>query len=208
MYFKNIRDAAAAIYPIKQSGARAAEIMDREALRAVENNAGVPSILRQLPDGAAAILVEYQAEDSESISRFRKEAERVIQSLKLIHAVEFTDDPIAQASLWKPRKGSIASVGGMRSRGTTSVNEDVAFPVEHLADAVTDLRQLFDDHGYPDGVIFGHAKDGNLHFLVNQAFDNEEQINHFDKFLRAMVSIVSHSDTVLNHFSFRLGLWA
>ena len=165
--------------------------MDRESLRAVENNAGVPSILKQLPDGAAAILVEYQAEDAESISGFRKEAERVIQNLKLIHDVEFTDDPIAQAALWKPRKGIIASVGAMRPRGTTSVNEDVAFPVEHLADAVTDLRQLFDDHGYPDGVIFGHAKDGNLHFLVNQAFNNEAQIKHFDNFLRAMVGIVS-----------------
>ena len=191
MYFKNIRDAAAAIYPIKQSGVRAAEIMDRESLRAVENNAGVPPILKQLPDGAAAILAEYQAEDLESISRFRAEAERVIKSLKLIHDVEFTDDPVAQASLWKPRKGIIASVGGMRPRGTTSVNEDVAFPVENLADAVTDLRHLFDEHGYTEGVIFGHAKDGNLHFLVNQAFDNETQIQHFDKFLRAMVGIVS-----------------
>ena len=191
MYFKNIRDAAAAIYPIKQSGARAAEIMDRESLRAVENNAGVPSILKQLPDGAAAILVEYQAEDLESISGFKKEAQRVIKNLNLIHDVEFTDDPVLQASLWKPRKGIIASVGGMRPRGTTSVNEDVAFPVEHLADAVTDLRHLFDDHGYSNGVIFGHAKDGNLHFLVNQAFDNESQIQHFDKFLRAMVNIVS-----------------
>ena len=191
MYFKNIRDAAAAIHPIKLSGARAAEIMDRESLRAVENNAGVPPILRQLPDGAAAILVEYQAEDLESISRFGNEAARVIRDLKLIHDVEFTDDPAEQASLWKPRKGIIASVGGMRPRGTTSVNEDVAFPVEALADAVTDLRSLFDDFGYPEGVIFGHAKDGNLHFLVNQAFDNESQIQHFDRFLRAMVGIVS-----------------
>jgi D-lactate dehydrogenase len=191
MYFKNIRDAAAAIFPIKESGARAAEIMDRESLRAVENNAGVPSILKQLPDGATALLVEYQAEDTESISGFRKEAARVIRNLKLIHDVEFTDDPIIQASLWNPRKGIIPSVGGMRPPGTTSVNEDVAFPVEHLADAVMDLRHLFDDHGYPDGVIFGHAKDGNLHFLVNQAFDTEEQIRHFDGFLRAMVKIVS-----------------
>ena len=191
LYFRNIQDAASAIYPIKQSGARAAEIMDRESLRAVENVAGAPEILKQLPDGAAAILVEYQAEDAESISRFGKEAERVVKDLRLIHDVQFTDDPIAQAALWKPRKGIIASVGAMRPRGTTSVNEDVAFPVEYLADAVTDLRHLFDDHGYPDGVIFGHAKDGNLHFLVNQAFDNDEQIQHFDKFLRAMVGIVS-----------------
>ena len=191
LYFKNIQDAASAIYPIKQSGARAAEIMDREALRSVENLPGAPGILRQLPNGATAILVEYQAEDIESISRFGKEAQRVVRNLHLIHDVHFTDDPLMQASLWKPRKGIIPSVGAMRPPGTTSVNEDVAFPVEYLADAVTDLRQLFDEHGYPDGVIFGHAKDGNLHFLVNQAFDNDGQIHRFDKFLRAMVGIVS-----------------
>jgi D-lactate dehydrogenase len=104
---------------------------------------------------------------------------------------EFTDDPVAQAMLWKTRKGIIPSVGAMRPPGTISVNEDVAFPVEHLADAVTDLRQLFDDFGYHEGAIFGHAKDGNLHILVNQAFDNENQIGHFDKFLRAMVGIVA-----------------
>jgi D-lactate dehydrogenase len=191
MYFKNIHAAAAAIYPIKQSGARAAEIMDRESLRSVENVPGAPDLLRELPGGAAALLVEYQAEDSETISNFEKEAQRVVKNLKLIHEVQFTADPGAQASLWKPRKGIIPSVGAMRPPGTTSVNEDVAFPVEHLAGAVMDLRHLFDDFGYHEGVIFGHAKDGNLHFLVNQAFDNEDQIRHFDKFLRAMVGIVS-----------------
>jgi len=191
MYFKNVRDAAAAITPIKQSGARAAEIMDRESLRSVEHLPGAPEILKQLPDGTTAILVEYQAEDLESISRFGKEAERVIKGLNLIHDVEFTDDPVAQAALWKPRKGIIPSVGAMRPPGTISVNEDVAFPIEYLADAVTDLRQLFNDFGYHEGAIFGHAKDGNLHFLVNQAFDNEEQIDHFDNFLRGMVGIVS-----------------
>lgn len=191
MYFKNIRDAAAAVYPIKMSGARAVEIMDRESLRAVEHLPGVPAILKELPAGATAILSEYQAADAESMLRLKKEAGRVLNELKLIHDVEFTDEPTQQVALWKPRKGIIASVGAMRPRGTTSVNEDVAFPVEHLADAVTDLRHLFDDFGYSEGVIFGHAKDGNLHFLVNQAFDTPEQILHFDKFLRAMVGIVS-----------------
>ncbi|MEW6405425.1 MAG: FAD-binding and (Fe-S)-binding domain-containing protein, partial [Chloroflexota bacterium] len=205
LYFKNIQDAASAIAPIKASGARAAEIMDRESLRSVENNPGVPSILRELPNDAAAILVEYQAENNESLQQFKKEALLVVRELRLIHDSDpshfvddatssgqgFTDDPVAQAALWKPRKGIIASVGAMRPRGTTSVNEDVAFPVEHLAGAVTDLRHLFDDFGYPEGVIFGHAKDGNLHFLVNQAFDTNEEIRHFDKFLRAMVGIVS-----------------
>jgi len=72
LYFKNLQDAASAIAPIKESGARAAEIMDRAALRSVENNPGVPTIFRQLPDGATAILVEYQAQDAESMLVFMK----------------------------------------------------------------------------------------------------------------------------------------
>src|SRR5215216_3257224 len=191
LYFKNLQDAASAITPIKASGARAAEIMDRAALRSVENNPGVPAILRQLPAEATAILVEYQAQNSESILRFKNEAEKVLQQLDLLHDPEFFDDPIAQASLWKTRKGIIPSIGAMRAPGTICINEDVAFPVHHLAEAVTDLQHLFMDFGYLDGAVFGHAKDGNLHFLINQAFDTESQVAHFDSFVRAMVKIVS-----------------
>ena len=191
LYFKNLQDAASAIAPIKESGARAAEIMDRAALRSVENNPGVPSILRQLPDGATAILVEYQAQDTDSILGFKKEAQQVIKKLNPLHDPEFTDDPVAQAGLWKTRKGIIPSIGGMRTPGTVSINEDVVFPVHRLADGVTDLQNLFMDFGYPDGAVFGHAKDGNLHFLINQAFNTDSDVAHFDRFVHAMVDIVS-----------------
>src|ERR1043165_8248057 len=77
LYFRNLQDAASAIAPLKESGVRAAEIMDRAALHSVENNPGVPSILRQLPDGATAILAEYQAKDMASIRGFNKQAEQV-----------------------------------------------------------------------------------------------------------------------------------
>ncbi len=191
LYFKNLQDAASAIALIKESGARAAEIMDRAALRSVENNPGVPSILRGLPDDATAILVEYQAHNTESMIGFMKEAQQVVKKINLLHDPEFTDDPIAQASLWKTRKGIIPSIGGMRAPGTICINEDVAFPVHRLAEAVTDLQHLFRDFGYSDGAVFGHAKDGNLHFLINQAFNNDSDIAHFDSFVHAMVKIVS-----------------
>ena len=191
LYFRNIQDAASAIAPLKDSGVRAAEIMDRASLRSVQGHPGVPAILSQLPDAAAAILVEYQAQDVESISRFKKEAELVIRKIPLLHDPEFTDDPIAQASLWKTRKGIIPSVGAMRAPGSVCINEDVAFPVHRLADAVTDLQHLFADFDYRDGVVFGHAKDGNLHFIINQAFNTDADTHHFADFVRAMVKLVS-----------------
>ena len=191
LYFKNLQDAAVSIIPIKESGARAVEIMDRAALRSVENNPGVPSVLRQLPESATAILVEYQAEDAETILRSKKEADQVIRKLNLLHDPEFTEDPFEQAALWKTRKGIIPSIGGMRAPGTICINEDVVFPIDRLAEAVTDLQYLFADFGYSDSAVFGHAKDGNLHFLINQAFNTEANVTHFDRFVRAMVSLVS-----------------
>ncbi len=191
LFFDTVRDAAAAIAPLRESGVRAAEIMDRASLRSVEAAPGALPILRELPGSAAAILVEYQAADGESLHTFQKEAVKTVKTLRLLHNPEFTLDPVQQAALWKPRKGIIASVGAMRAPGTTSLIEDIAFPVHHLADAVTDLQALFADHGYPEGVIFGHAKDGNLHFLVNQSFNTQSEIDRFDGFVRGLVRVVS-----------------
>lgn len=191
LYFRNLRDAASAILPIKESGARAVEIMDRAALRSVQGYPDVPSVLRELPDGATAILVEYQAQDAESILAFQKSAEQVLKQIRLLHDPEFTDDPVAQAALWKTRKGIISSIGGMRLPGSTCINEDVVFPIHRLAEAVTDLQQLFAEFGYADGAVFGHAKDGNLHFLVNQAFNTEDDVAHYGRFMQAIVGIVS-----------------
>jgi D-lactate dehydrogenase len=191
LYFKNLQDAAYAILPIKESGARAAEIMDRAALRSVQGYPDVPAILRELPDGATAILVEYQAQDAESILGFKKSAERVVKQIRLLHDPEFTADPVAQAALWKTRKGIIPSIGGMRAAGSTYINEDVVFPIHRLAEAVTDLQNLFVEFGYVDGAVFGHAKDGNLHFLVNQSFKTDGDIAHYNHFMQAMVKIIS-----------------
>jgi D-lactate dehydrogenase len=190
LYFENLRDAAAAIYPLKESGARAAEIMDRASLRSVESVPGAPDLLRQLPEGAAAILVEYQAETLEEIRHFQKECERTLRSLRLLYDAEFTDDPHQQALLWKLRKGIIPSVGAMRPPATTLLTEDVVFPVERLAEAITDLQHLFDQHGYPEGVVFGHAKDGNLHFLIAQSFNTDAEVGRFAAFMEDLVRVV------------------
>ncbi|HEX9840780.1 MAG TPA: FAD-binding and (Fe-S)-binding domain-containing protein [Anaerolineales bacterium] len=191
LYFRNIQDAASAIYPLRESGARAAEIMDRASLRSVETVPGAPEIVRQLPESAAAILVEYQAQSAEQISHFQNEAERTVKALRLLHDAEFTQDPFAQAALWKLRKGIIPTVGGMRPPGTTLLTEDIVFPVPRLADGITDLQGLFEKHGYAEGVIFGHAKDGNLHFLIAQSFNSEEEIARFSRFTTDMVKLVS-----------------
>jgi D-lactate dehydrogenase len=183
LYFKNIHDAARAIAPLRDSGARAAEIMERAALRSVENLAGAPVILRQLPDGAAAILVEYQGNAEEEVASLHRIAARTVQEMNLLVEAEFTEDPVVQAALWKLRKGLFPTLGALRPKGTSVMTEDVVFPVPRLAEAITDLQARFHEHGYEDAIIFGHAKDGNLHFNFSCMLNNQQDILHLEHFL-------------------------
>ena len=66
LLFPTMHAACAAIVPLRDSGAKALELLDRASLRSVETQPGVPASIRSVPDGAAALLVEYQAaEESE-----------------------------------------------------------------------------------------------------------------------------------------------
>ncbi|MGV3640413.1 MAG: FAD-binding and (Fe-S)-binding domain-containing protein, partial [Adhaeribacter sp.] len=102
----------------------------------------------------------------------------------------FTQDPVHQAFLWKVRKGMFPAVGAVRASGTTVILEDIAFPVARLGDAILDLQELFRRHGYDKAIIFGHAKDGNIHFVVTQAFETPAEIARYDRFMREVVALV------------------
>ena len=190
LYFKNIHEAARAIAPLCDSGARAAEIMERAALRSVENLAGAPDILRQLPDSAAAILVEYQGNTAEDIANLRGISARTVREMNLLYEPGFTEDPAIQANLWKLRKGMFPTLGAMRPKGTSVMTEDVVFPVPRLAEAITDLQSRFHTHGYEDAIIFGHAKDGNLHFNFSCLLSSQQEILRLERFLDDVFAMV------------------
>ena len=96
----------------------------------------------------------------------------------------------AQAALWKIRAGMFPSVGSVRKSGTTVIIEDVAFPIEHLAPAAQELNGLFGRHGYNNAIIFGHAKDGNLHFVITQSFNDQRAIDQYSRFIDDVVELV------------------
>ena len=52
--------------------------------------------------------------------------------------------------------------------GTSFLIEDVACPVNRLADMTVDLGNMFQKHGYDDASCFGHALEGNLHLVFSQ----------------------------------------
>lgn len=46
--------------------------------------------------------------------------------------------------------------------------EDVACPVDKLADMMIDLIDMFQRYDYQDASCFGHALEGNLHLVFSQ----------------------------------------
>jgi D-lactate dehydrogenase len=190
LLFPNLHAACAAIVPLREAGAATLELMDRASLRSVEDHPGVPSQIRQLPEGAAGLLVEFQAKQMAASQENAIRAKASVAGLNLLMDPLFTDDPVVQAQLWKIRKGMFPSVGAVRARGTTAIIEDVAFPIEHLANAAVDLTALFEKHGYRNAIIFGHAKDGNLHFVITQGFGDSSSIEQYSHFIDDVVSLV------------------
>jgi D-lactate dehydrogenase len=182
LYFESAAIACSAIYELKATGAEALEFMDRASLRSVENMPGVPDFFKTLPDQAAAILCEFQATNEEALLTQYNEAIETFENLPLIHKPNFSQDAQRQALLWKIRKGMYPSVAGMRAKGTSTLLEDFTLPVERLGEAVTDIQNLFKKYRYENGIIFGHAKDGNLHFAVSQSFITKDDIAHYEKF--------------------------
>jgi D-lactate dehydrogenase len=192
LYFTNIFYACAAIVPLSIAGAEAVELMDRHALRSVEHMPGIPEIIKTLPDTAAALLVEFQGSSREEVDLKIAAYENISPDLSLVNEAVFTTDPAQQAFLWKVRKGMFPAVGAVRKSGTTVILEDIAVPVAHLGNAILDLQELFQKHTYDNAIIFGHAKDGNIHFVVTQAFDTHAEIERYDRFLREVVDLVVH----------------
>ncbi|MFZ0939493.1 MAG: FAD-binding oxidoreductase, partial [Candidatus Sulfotelmatobacter sp.] len=189
LLYSDLYAAADSIVPLRTAGAKALEIMDRASLRSVENQAGIPASIKTLPEGAAGLLVEFQSAEESSRTELEALAKDAVGGLKLFEPARFTHAAAEQALLWKIRAGIFPSVGSVRQSGTTVIIEDVAFPVEVLADATYDLNRLFVKHQYSNAIVFGHAKDGNLHFVITQSFNDQAAIDQYSRFIDDLVEL-------------------
>ena len=190
LFFENPVIAADNIPALKATAADALELMDRSALRSVEHLSYCPEIIKALPENTTAILCEYQGSTAEELQLKYEAAHEILGKLNMLAQVAFTTVPDEQAYLWKLRKGMYPSVAAVREKGTTAMLEDVAVPLENLGNAVTDLHLLFKKYGYSNAIIFGHAKDGNLHFLITQPVNTAEQVDVFQRFNDELAKLI------------------
>jgi D-lactate dehydrogenase len=192
VFFPSIETACQAVIRLKPQPVSAVELLDRPALRSVEDTPGLPPIMRTLGDDAAALLIEVRAENAGLLQQRIDAALGALAGITTVEAPVFSTDPATCAMYWKVRKGTFPSVGAMRRTGTTVIIEDVAFPIESLAAATLDLQALLRRHGYTEGIIFGHALEGNLHFVFTQDFSDAAEIDRYARFMDDVCELVVH----------------
>jgi len=172
------------------TGVTAAEYIERRALATVEHLAPMAPLKPWLTDNSPAVLIDVTAPDAETLASETEKAVELLARHGATH-IDFSTEEMRSHALWDIRKGFFASGGAARSKGTSMLTEDVAAPIERLAEFVADMRALLDEHGYEDAIIFGHALAGNLHFQMSDDFSLPGSAEKFDRFSQDLSQLVS-----------------
>jgi D-lactate dehydrogenase len=188
LYFSDIKEACRAVVAMKKlvntDGewiVKGAELLDWKSLASVNDPTG---------EGLTAVLTETKARTQEELNHNITVIEDTLKAFKTYIPVHFTDRPEEYSKYWAIRSGIFPSVGGTRPPGTTCLIEDVAFHIEDLPEATAELQQLIARHGYDDACIYGHALEGNYHFIINQSFSNEVEIKRYEALMNDIKELV------------------
>lgn len=182
-YFKDIVEACRAVVALKKGAPEvySCELLDKKSLSSVNDPTG---------DGLTALLIETRAATAEELRGNVAKIESILSEFDLYKPTAFTTDPDEVASMWKMRSGIFPTVGGTRPLGTTSLIEDIAFPIDVLPEATADMVRLIEEAGYDDACIYGHAFEGNYHFVIAQAFNDDGDIAKYRNLIESVVTLV------------------
>ncbi|MGF6592925.1 FAD-binding and (Fe-S)-binding domain-containing protein [Pseudomonas sp. 2835] len=189
--FPDVETCCNAVSVLKSQPVSAVELLDRRSLRSVQDKPGMPAFVQQLSDGACALLIESRAATQALLHEQLAQIMASLASFPVEKQVDFTEDAKENARLWAIRKDTFPAVGAVRKTGTTVIIEDVTFPVEQLAIGVNRLIALFDKHHYDEAILFGHALEGNLHFVFTQGFNSAEEVARYQAFMDDVAQLVA-----------------
>jgi D-lactate dehydrogenase len=185
IYFSNIKEACRAVVAMKklknEQGewiVKGAELLDEKSLQGVGGEANT------------AVLTETKAVTPEELEANIARIKATLLNFQTATPVYFTDKESEYRQYWNLRSGIFPSVGGTRPPGTTTLIEDVAFHIDDLPEATADLQQLMVKHGYDDACIYGHALEGNFHFIINQSFDTKAEITRYEALMNDVIRLV------------------
>ncbi|MBU2864730.1 FAD-binding oxidoreductase [Reinekea forsetii] len=189
--FNDLSLCAQTVERLKELNVDAVELLDKRAVNSVKHMQGLPAFSLQLPDAGGMLLIDVRGESTQHLDENIQSVNALLESIPSVQSTGFTQSTHEIEQYWKIRKGTFPAVGAVREVGTTVIIEDVAFPLNYLAEGVGRLQALFDKYNYHEAIIFGHALEGNLHFVFTQSFENEQEIERYDHFMKEVSNMVA-----------------
>lgn len=190
-FFTTTEEACRAVQALKKLPVIGTELLDRKALHSVEGRKGIPDYIKDFPDGATALLIETAANEKKELEDNILTITHGLEHFKKLLPVTFTDKESEYSVLWNIRAGIFPSIGGMRPPGSTCLIEDVAFHLEDIPRAVAELQEILARHQYHDSAIYGHALEGNFHFILNQSFDTPQEVARYQALMQEVITMVT-----------------
>ncbi|MDE6160489.1 MAG: FAD-binding protein, partial [Muribaculaceae bacterium] len=183
LWFGSMREAAEAVVAMrKDAPVDSCELLDAKSLQSVGTEGVTP--------GLTALLLDTKAATPDGLQANIDAIMEVIKPFRLVRDAYFSTDPAETADWWQMRSGVFPAVGGTRPVGTTVLIEDVAFHIDDLPDATVELQQLIAECGYDDACIYGHALEGNFHFVISQSFNTPEEVEQYRRLMTRIEHLV------------------
>ncbi len=181
LYFEGIRYASECVLALKSAPIECAELLDPKSLASVGDTTG-PNL--------TALLVRTSANSQAELDANIAAINATLSGFKLYVPAQFTTDPAVYGQYWAVRSGVFPIVAGTRPLGTSVLIEDVAFHIEDLPNATQDLADMLEKYGYHDSCIYGHAIEGNFHFILSQSFDTDAELQRYKDLMQEIVRLV------------------
>ena len=167
-FFDDVEAGCDAIRRVVGTGlpAAAIEYLDENTMRLAGE--GFPS---EIPAGTFCVLTEADGSHDEA-ARVREDLIEVLgEDARAVHA---PDSAAEIAALWRWREGVTLRVQAHRGG---KVSEDIAVPLERLAEAIRESLAIAARLGLP-AASWGHAGDGNLHttYLIDREVEDERRV--------------------------------
>lgn len=191
MFFPSLAVATDVVIAMKgHCSIDAAEVLDYNSLTAMQNLKGIPDVMKNLQEGACAMLIETKSKNSEQLQRNVSEILNILDRFPSLSEQKFTTDEIECDSLWNIRRALFPAIANFREPDEYVLTEDINIPVPRLAEGCEAFQELFARYHYAAGIM-GHAFHGNLHFSIPVKIADPKEVDKLNNFMVDLVKLIT-----------------
>lgn len=190
LQFDSLEKMGRALKKVLEMKPSAVELIDRYVVDIA--SASEPELKAEIPDYVQAVLlVEFDGAGRGEVEDCVKMLERELKKSKLVSNAGFAYTPVEAEKFWSIRKKSLPYVMKLRvgEKEATPFIEDVVIPPSRIPEYLQRLYDIYRRHDV-EGVVYGHAGDGNLHTRPLLNMKDERDIETMVKIADEVFTVV------------------